>query len=85
MNRSVILCSIIVALGIGTSVGATAAQGIEFLEKRPQHPEKLARPVAYWNETRAEPRPLRIHVVRVDLQARNCEVAALTRHTCRDR
>lgn len=47
------------------------------LNQRPDPNSATNSPIVYWPETRTTPRPLHIHVVRVDLQARQCEPTAL--------
>jgi hypothetical protein len=75
MNGSATIFWIITALGIAMS--AAAGQFVTVLEKRPEDPAKIVSPIAYWNETRTAPRPLRIHVLRVDLRAKHCEPVAV--------
>ena len=57
--------------------GALDSQVVELTAAPALPPAELRAPVAYWQETRREPRPLRLHFLRVDVASRDLEVVAL--------
>jgi len=62
---------------IATGAGFAADNGIDILSRRPGSDAPAASPIAYWQESRKEPRPLQIHVLRVDLRSKAHEVVVL--------
>lgn len=52
-------------------------KGIALLGHRLDSPSNAPAPITYWHESRTEPRPLQIHVLRVDLHAKAYEVVTL--------
>ena len=54
-----------------------ADKGVVILERRPEPGAPAPGAITYWTESRTELRPLRIHVLRVDLRAKGYETVAL--------
>lgn len=74
MNRP----SVILALQIGVAAIVCADdKGIAILDHRLDASTNAPAPIVYWHESRKEPRPLQIHVLRVDLHAKAYEVVTL--------
>lgn len=58
-------------------VGCGAEKVVTVLSQRPDPGAPPPSPVVYWHETRTAPRPLQIHLLRVDLHSSHCEIIAL--------
>lgn len=54
-----------------------ASSFVTVLDKQPDAKTNAASPVVYWHEVRRVPRPLQIHVLRVDLRGHDCKLDAL--------
>ena len=73
-NQSVrLILALSICLG---SVGCYAGAIVTLLPQRLET-NKPSSPIVYWHETRTSPRPLQIHVLRVDLRSRLCANVAL--------
>lgn len=71
MNRKILLTMILISVACLVTLGAAAAAGWLYLNGRPQPAEKnqtIFQGITYLRDTRQSPRPMVVHVVKINLR-----------------